>query len=82
MRLTNVQAAASPMDREVTSQLISADSADMATEVESNRCRSGDEVSVTEEVHFLYISVEKHAFVEEIVSNIGTTDWQWHEERP
>jgi hypothetical protein len=70
------------MDCEVTSQLIPSDGADMTTEGEPNLSRSGDEVSITEEVHSLHISIDKQAFVEEIVSNIGTTDWQWHEERP
>ncbi len=70
------------MDREVTSQLIPSDSADMAAEVEPNLSRGGDEVSITEEVHSFHISIDKQAFVEEIVSNIGTTNWQWHEERP
>ena len=57
--LTNVKAAVCPMDGEVTSQLISSDGADMATEVESDLSLSGDEVSVTEEVHPLHIRVDK-----------------------
>ena len=65
------------MDCEVTSQWIASDGADMAAEVESNLSRSGDEVSITEEVHSLHISIDKQAILEEIVSNIGTTDWQW-----
>jgi hypothetical protein len=70
------------MDCEVTSQLIPSDSADMAAEVEPNLSRSGDEVSITEEVHSFHVSIDKQAFVEEIVPDIGTTDWQWHEDRP
>jgi hypothetical protein len=70
------------MDREVTSQLIPSDSADMAAEVEPNLSGSGDEVSITEEIHSFHISIDKQTFVEEIVSNIETTDWQWHEDRP
>src|SRR5260370_40416200 len=70
------------MDFEVTSQLIPSDSADMAAEAEPNLSRSGDEVSITEEVHAFHISIDKQASVEEIISNIGATDWQWHEARP
>src|SRR5438270_4878516 len=79
--LTNVQAAASPMDGEVTSQLISSDSADMATEVESDLSLSGHEVPIAEEVHALHIRVCKQAILEEIISNIGTAHWQGHKDR-
>lgn len=63
------------MDCEVAPQLIPSDSADMAAEVEPDLSRSGDEVSITEEVHSFHVSIDKQAFVEEIVSDIGTTDW-------
>lgn len=79
--MTNVQAAVCPMDGEVTSQLISPDSADMAAEVEPDLSRTGDEVSITEEVHSFYISVDEQAILQEIVSKIWATDRQWHEER-
>ena len=82
MRLTDVQAAARPMDREVASQLIPSDSADMAAKVEPNLSLSGDKVSITEEVHPFHISIDKQAILEEVISNIGTTDWQWNEDRP
>src|SRR5580692_8037909 len=49
--LTNVQAGACPMDLEVTTQCIPSDSADMPAEVEPNFSRSGDEITITEEVH-------------------------------
>lgn len=79
--LTNVQAAVCPMDGEVTSQLISSDSADMAAEVEPDLSLGGDEVSVTEEVHSFHIRVDKQAIVEKIISKIGPTHRQGHQDR-
>jgi len=48
----------------------------MATEVEPNLSRGGDEVSIAEEVHSLHVSIDKQAILEKIISNIGTTDWE------
>ena len=79
--LTNVQTRACPMDLEVTSQLIASDSADMAAEIEPDLSRSGDVVSITEEVHSFHICVDEQTILQKIVSNIGTCDRQWHEER-
>ena len=78
--LTNVQPAACPMDGEVSSQLISSDGADMAAEVEPDLSLSGDEVSITEEVHSFPIRVHKQAIMEEIISKIGTGDRQGHQD--
>ena len=51
LRLTNVQAAACPMDREVAPQLITSDEVDMAGKDDSDPTRGGDEVSIPEEIH-------------------------------
>jgi len=69
------------MDLEVTSQCIPSDSGDMAAEVEPDFSRTGDEIPITEEVHSFQISVDKQAILQEVVTKIGTTDRQWHEER-
>ncbi len=79
--MANVEAAVCSMDCEVTSQGIPSDSADMASEVEPGLSRGGNEVSITEEVHPFHVSIYKETILEEIVSNIGPTDWQWHEDR-
>ena len=82
MRLTDVQAAVCPVYREVTPQLITSNGTDMAAEVEPNLSRSGDEVSISEEVHPFHIPIDKQAILEEVVSNIGTSDRQRNEDRP
>jgi len=68
------------MDREVASQFITSDDGDMAAENGSDFACSRDEVSISEEVHSFHISIDIKAILGEIVSNIGTSDWQWGEE--
>jgi hypothetical protein len=80
--LTNIQAAACPMDREMAPQFISSDEVDMVAEAESDCSRGGDEVSISEELHPFQISIDIQKIPGEIDSTIWIADRQWREERP
>ena len=68
------------MNCEVASQFITSDGGDMAAENDSDLPCSRDEVSIPEEIHSFHISIDIKAILGEIVSKIGTPDWQWGEE--
>lgn len=67
LRLTNIQAAVCPMDREMAPQFITSEDGDMAAESDSDLC-TRDEVSIPEEVHSFPISIDIKAVPGEIVS--------------